>query len=439
MTWLSGFCETAIHVKSADCSYGPYFFFLSNYRLFSIYGSVGDPLMVALLCALTLKKPGMVSFQVPFQVHGYSSQSCSRLISRQSCCRLHLSLPLPLSKWLFLSLSCSQSLPSVKSLSLSFMPTISLLNADWDHHAPPVLKRFSPRQCVCFRLSRSKVYIVVHANQYKAKPGLGEKINMGTHLAPLLSGENTPNTLTGHLESPFYFPLFNLVGKKRTDFQAVSVWRLRVKKAFRKSAQMSQTKCSTVQINGIKHATHWLAFTSSPSLPLRRSIYLSLRSLSLWIIITYHTGLITASKRVSVKTLITALGAEHSALIPSHTRMKRNSWGKTRIDKKKKTVQRLFSWREIYAAFERDKHFDKELQRELCQSESAAVFDGCLWSFAFCPQKRGALFSAVITVSAVPRGQFHSNNKASFKCLRAVWGYSLSWQRYKLEADSVSK
>lgn len=439
MTWLSGFCETAIHVKSADCPYGPYFFFLSNYRLFSIYGSVGDPLMVALLCALTLKKPGMVSFQVPFQVHGYSSQSCSGLISRRSCCRLHLSLPLPLSKWLFLSLSCSRSLPSVKSLSLSFMPTISLLNADWDHHAPPVLKRFSPRQCVCFRLSRSKVYIVVHANQYKAKPGLGEKINMGTHLAPLLSGENTPNTLTGHLESPFYFPLFNLVGKKRTDFQAVSVWRLRVKKAFRKSAQMSQTKCSTVQINGIKHATHWLAFTSSPSLPLRRSIYLSLRSLSLWIIITYHTGLITASKRVSVKTLITALGAEHSALIPTHTRMKRNSWGKTRIDKKKKNSSETFLWREIYAAFERDKHFDKELQRELCQSESAAVFDGCLWSFAFCPQKRGALFSAVITVSAVPRGQFHSNNKASFKCLRAVWGYSLSWQRYKLEADSVSK
>lgn len=342
MTWLSGFCETAIHVKSADCSYGPDFFFLSNYRLFSIYGSVGDPLMVALLCALTLKKPGMVSFQVPFQVHGYSSQSCSGLISRQSCCRLHLSLPLPLSKWLFLSLSCSQSLPSVKSLSLSFMPTISLLNADWDHHAPPVLKRFSPRQCVCFRLSRSKVHIVVHANQYKAKPGLGEKINMGTHLAPLLSGENTPNTLTGHLESPFYFPLFNLVEKKRTDFQAVSVWRLRVKKAFRKSAQMSQTKCSTVQINGIKHATHWLAFTSSPSLPLRRSIYLSLRSLSLWIIITYHTGLITASKRVSVKTLITALGAEHSALIPSHTRMKRNSWGKTRIDKKKKHSSETF-------------------------------------------------------------------------------------------------
>lgn len=202
---------------------------------------------------------------------------------------------------------------------------------------------------------------------------------------------------------------------------------------------MSQTKCSTVQINGIKHATHWLAFTSSPSLPLRRSIYLSLRSLSLWIIITYHTGLITASKRVSVKTLITALGAEHSALIPTHTRMKRNSWGKTRIDKKKKNSSETFLWREIYAAFERDKHFDKELQRELCQSESAAVFDGCLWSFAFCPQKRGALFSAVITVSAVPRGQFHSNNKASFKCLRAVWGYSLSWQRYKLEADSVSK
>lgn len=215
MTWLSGFCETAIHVKSADCSYGPYFFFLSNYRLFSIYGSVGDPLMVALLCALTLKKPGMVSFQVPFQVHGYSSQSCSGLISRQSCCRLHLSLPLPLSKWLFLSLSCSQSLPSVKSLSLSFMPTISLLNADWDHHAPPVLKRFPPRQCVCFRLSRSKVYIVVHANQYKAKPGLGEKINMGTHLAPLLSGENTPNTLTGHFREPFLFPIIQPSWKKK--------------------------------------------------------------------------------------------------------------------------------------------------------------------------------------------------------------------------------
>lgn len=44
-----------------------------------------------------------------------------------------------------------------------------------------------------------------------------------------------------------------------------------------------------------------------------------------------------------MKTLITALGAEHSALIPSHTRMKRNSWGKTRIEKKKNPVQRLFS------------------------------------------------------------------------------------------------
>lgn len=69
------------------------------------------------------------------------------------------------------------------------------------------------------------------------------------------------------------------------------------------------------------------------------SLHLSfLRSLSLWIIITYHTGLITASKRVSVKTLITVLGAEHSALIPSNTRMKRNSWEK----QERKPVQRLF-------------------------------------------------------------------------------------------------
>ena len=320
-----------------------YFFFLLNYRYFSIYRGVGDPRMAALHCALTLKKLCTVSFQV----QSYSSQSCSGLISWQICCRLHLSLPLSLSKWLFLSLSCSQSLPSVKSLSFSFMSTISLLNADWDHHAPPVLKRFSPRQCVSFCLSRSKVYIVVHTNQYKAKPGLGEKINMGTHLAPLLSGKNTLNKHTGHLESSFYFLLFNLV-EERTDFQAVSVWRLSVKKAFCKSAQMSQTKCSRVQINGIKHATHWLAFTSSPSLPLRRSIYLFLHSRSLWIIITYHTGLITASKRVSMKTLITALGAEHSALIPSHTRMKRNSWGKQEKKKKKKNpVQRLFSDRKF--------------------------------------------------------------------------------------------
>lgn len=199
-------------MKSAECCYGPDFFFLSNYRLFRIYRSIGDPPMVALLCALTLKKPGTVSFQVSFSGADLSSQSCSGLISRQSS--LHLSLPLFLSKWLFLSLSFSQSLPSVKSLSISFMSSISLLNADWDHHAPPVLKRFSPRQCVSFCLCRSKVYIVVHANQYKAKPGLGEKINTGTHLAPLLSGKNTLNTHTGHLKSPFYFLLFNLVEKK---------------------------------------------------------------------------------------------------------------------------------------------------------------------------------------------------------------------------------
>lgn len=98
---------------------------------------------------------------------------------------------------------------------------------------------------------------------------------------------------------------------------------------------MSQTNCSRVQINCSKHTTHCLAFTSSPSMSLHLSF---LRSLSLWIIITYHTGLITASKRVSMKTLITVLGAEHSALIPSHTSMKSNSWEK----QERKPVQRLF-------------------------------------------------------------------------------------------------
>ncbi len=70
------------------------------------------------------------------------------------------------------------------------------------------------------------------------------------------------------------------------------------------------------------------------SLPPSLSLYVSLSFpslLSLWIIITYHTGLIIASKRVSMKTLITLMGGEHSALILSHTGMKRNSWEKQDI------------------------------------------------------------------------------------------------------------
>ena len=118
------------------------------------------------------------------------------------------------------------------------------------------------------------------------------------------------------------------LGWKQTNFRAVCVRWLLVKTAFCSSAQMSQTNCWRVKINCSKHATHWLAFTPSPSLPPCLFIYLFLHSLSLWIIITYHTGLITASKRVSMKTLITVLGAEHSALIPSPARMKRNSWEK---------------------------------------------------------------------------------------------------------------
>lgn len=126
------------------------------------------------------------------------------------------------------------------------------------------------------------------------------------------------------------------LGWNKVGFCAVSVRWLHVKIAFWLSAQMTQTNCARVQTNSTKHATHWLAFSSTPSLPLCLSIYLFLHSLSLWIIITYHTGLITASKRVSMKTLITVLGAEHSALIPSNTHMKRNSWGKTR------KIKRLF-------------------------------------------------------------------------------------------------
>lgn len=51
-------------------------------------------------------------------------------------------------------------------------------------------------------------------------------------------------------------------------------------------------------------------------------------------------------------------------------------------------------------------------QRKFVQSESAAVFDGCLCSGPL-SLRNIVLYSlcAVITVSTIPRGQFYSNNK----------------------------
>ena len=67
--------------------------------------------------------------------------------------------------------------------------------------------------------------------------------------------------------------------------------------------------------------------TRFPFLPHSLSLYvppsIPSHSPSLWIIITDHTGLITASKTASTKTLITLSGAERRALIPSNSRMKR--------------------------------------------------------------------------------------------------------------------
>lgn len=149
------------------------------------------------------------------------------------------------------------------------------------------------------------------------------------------------------------------------------------------------------------------------------SLHLSfLHLLSLWIIITYHTGLITASKRVSMKTLITMLGAEHSALIHSPIRMKRNSWEKQETKPSSETILS----QEIYAVFEHDQHLIKT-QCKFGLSDSAAVVNGCSWSFAFVLQKHCTSFSAVITVSAIPRGKFYSNKMASFKYLKDVSGH----------------
>lgn len=57
------------------------------------------------------------------------------------------------------------------------------------------------------------------------------------------------------------------------------------------------------------------------------------------------------------------------------------------------------------------------------------------------PSETFLLYSlcAVITVSDAPRGQLYSNNKASFKCLRAVCGNYFSWQGHILEADQVKR
>lgn len=70
------------------------------------------------------------------------------------------------------------------------------------------------------------------------------------------------------------------------------------------------------------------------------SLHLSFLS-TLQIIIAYHTGLITASKRVSMKTLITVFGAEHSAWISTYLYPKKTA-DKNKKKRKKGPVQRLF-------------------------------------------------------------------------------------------------
>lgn len=185
---------------------------------------------------------------------------------------------------------------------------------------------------------------------------------------------------------------------------------------------MSQTNCSTAQTNCSKHATHRLAFTSSPFLPsfhVSPSIFSRL-SLSLWIIITYHTGLIIASKRVSMKTLIAAFGSARSALIPSHA-----AWKETAEEKQESKPSSESVPHQIYAAFERDKHSTKNPDAK-----------SCFWVFMiFVLQKHCASFSAVITVATTPRGQFYSNNKASLKAVSCADYVFFSWRGYRLKSD----
>lgn len=119
--------------------------------------------MVALHCCINTEEAVLSSFQV----QSYSSQSCWGLIWRHSCYSLHLSLPLFLSKSPFLSLSRSQSLPSVNSLSIYiFCPLFLFLMLGSSRFTGA--KRLSPLQCVFLSLNQSKVYIVVNTKQTRA-------------------------------------------------------------------------------------------------------------------------------------------------------------------------------------------------------------------------------------------------------------------------------
>lgn len=136
----------------------------------------------------------------------------------------------------------------------------------------------------------------------------------------------------------------------------------------------------------------------SPLLSLHLS---SLHPLSLWIIITHHTGLITTSKRVSMKTLITALGAEHSALIPPHTRMKRESWKQERDPVLKQ---------EICAFFDRDKHSTKNSNTSLANLS----YFGWLFMIFYLRNMVCNFLFALITAFDIPRGQFYFRKRIFF-------------------------
>ena len=70
---------------------------------------------------------------------------------------------------LFVSENFTISVSFLLSISpkcqLSFLSSISLLNTDWDHHAPLVLKDSHPY--VLFSLDHSKVYFVVYQKNTK--------------------------------------------------------------------------------------------------------------------------------------------------------------------------------------------------------------------------------------------------------------------------------
>lgn len=151
----------------------------------------------------------------------------------------------------------------------------------------------------------------------------------------------------------------------------------------------------------------------SPSMSLR--LYF-LGTLSLWIIIAYHTGLITASERVSMKTLITVRSGALCFDSLSHLHEKKTA----AKNQKENPIHRLFFNKKFLLFLNMVK-----IQQWTTTEVWPIWIGSCFWGLFmfFCLlQKHSALLLWLLSL-LFPRGKFYSHNMTSFKCLKAVCGH----------------